>query len=117
MTDDGVFTSHRDDAMNRRTLPNFTPRTWIGWFVSVVVGLTLIAFAAVFVTAALIAGLVIAAVLLVRVWWLMRKAERARRNTYLSAEYEVESEEVSPTPDRTLGRRKSRAQSNDAPSD
>ena len=117
MTDDAVFISHQDDAMNQRTLPNFTPRTWIGWFVTVVVGLMLIALAAVFVTAALIAGLVIGAVLLARVWWLMRKAERARRNAYLSAEYEVEREEVSPTPDRALDGHRSRSQSDDAKSD
>lgn len=81
--------------MNRQTRAvYFAPRTWVGWFVTVVVGLVLLAVAAVFLTAALIAGFVIATVLLARVWWLMRKAERARAKQYLSAEYEVEREEL-----------------------
>lgn len=71
----------------------FAPRTWLGWVVTVVVGLILLAVAAVFVTAALIAGLVIAAGLIARAWWLIRKAERAREKEYLSAEYHVEREE------------------------
>lgn len=90
--------------MTRVRTFQFAPRTWIGWFLTIVVGLTLLAVAAVFVTAALIAGFVIATVVLARVWWLMRKAQRRRDSQYLSAEYEVEREEVVPIPDRAADR-------------
>lgn len=84
----------------------FAPRTWVGWFLAAVVGLVLFAAAAVFVTAALIAGFVIAAVLLGRVWWLTRKVKRSRAEEYLSAEYRVQREtgrlaEPPTNPDRT----------------
>ena len=68
------------------------PRSWLGWVGTIVVGLILLAVAAVFVTAALIAGFVIAAVVLVRAWWLTRKFRRRRSCEYLSAEYTVEVE-------------------------
>lgn len=81
--------------MNRgKATYTLTPRTWLGWVVTVVVGLVLLVAAALFVTAALIAGFLVAAFLVARALWLIRKAEKARAKSFLEAEYEVEREET-----------------------
>ena len=73
---------------------SLTPRTWIGWIGTALVGLALLVTAALFVTVAMIAGLVIAAFLVARALWLLRKAEKARAGKFLQAEYRVEHEET-----------------------
>lgn len=83
---------------------SLTPRTWLGWVVTVVVGFALLVAAALFVTAALIAGFLIATVLVARALWLVRKAEKARAKHFLEAEYEVERDETAPLEGRLSDR-------------
>ena len=71
----------------------FAPRSWLGWFVTVAVGLALLITAALFLTVALIVGAVVAAFLVARAYWLIRKAERKRSEEFLRAEYRVEYED------------------------
>lgn len=83
--------------MNYRTSTfRVAPRTWLGTFWVVTAGIALLLLAAVFLTFALIAGAVIAAGVLARAWWLLRKAERGSANQYLTAEYSVEQETAPP---------------------
>lgn len=76
------------------------PRTWLGRIATAIVGLALLIAAALFATVALIAGFVIAAFLVARALWLIRKAEKARAGKYLQAEYRVEYEEKRAVPNR-----------------
>lgn len=92
--------------MNDRTqTSSLTPRTWLGWVASAIVGLALLITAAIFATVALISGFVIAAFLVARALWLIRKAEKARAGKYLQAEYRVEREESHPIEHGTTERK------------
>ncbi len=75
------------DTVRRRALPSaaaIVERLVIG-----VLALALIVFAFFFLAAALVAGAVLAALFLIRVWWLRRKIRRAEETSYLTTEYEV----------------------------
>lgn len=80
--------------MNPRTrVFTFPPRTWLGRFFALVIGFALLLVAAFFATIALIAGTIIAGVVIARAWWLMRKAEKRRAGEFLQAEYSVQPDD------------------------
>lgn len=89
---------------SRTRLYAFLPRTWLGRFFALVVGFALLLIAALFATVALVAGAIIAGVVLARAWWLMRKAEKRRADAFLRAEYSVEPDE-SPRLEERIRRR------------
>jgi uncharacterized protein (DUF58 family) len=72
---------------------SFLPRTWFGRFFALLVGFALLLTAALFATIALVAGAIVALVVLARAWWLLRKAEKRRASRFLRAEYTVEPDE------------------------
>lgn len=78
----------------RTNVFSLAPRTWLGRIVVAIVALVLLVVAAVFATVALVVGMFVAAFLVARVLWLLRKAEKERAKAFLRAEYTVEQEET-----------------------
>ena len=54
-----------------------------------VLGLVVLVAAFFFIGIALIAGAILAGVILLRFWWLKRKLEREQRESYVEGEYKV----------------------------
>lgn len=54
-----------------------------------VLGLVVLIAAFFFIGIALIAGAILAGVILLRFWWLKRKLEREQRDSYVEGEYKV----------------------------
>lgn len=82
----------------------FLPRTWLGRFLALLAGFALLLTAALFATIALVVGAILAAVVIARGWWLLRRAEKRRAAEFLQAEYSVEPDET-----RRLQERRARA--------
>jgi predicted lipid-binding transport protein (Tim44 family) len=57
-----------------------------------------------FLVAALIAGAVLASVILLRLWWLKRKLDRAARDEFITTEYRVVERDQLDAPPRNDGR-------------
>lgn len=75
------------DTAPRRALPTaaaIAERIAVG-----AVALALVVLGFFFLAAALVAGAVLAAGFLIRLWWLRRKFKRAEEDQYLTTEYEV----------------------------
>lgn len=66
-----------------------TPTTWLGKLAYAVVAAALFVLAFFFLTVALVAGAIVALVLLGRFWWLSRKLRRAREESALEGEFTV----------------------------
>lgn len=81
--------------MNPHTqrVSSFLPRTWFGRFFALLIGFALLLTAALFATIALVAGAIVATVVIARAWWLLRKAEKRRAREFLQAEYRVEPDD------------------------
>ena len=77
-------------ASNRRTY-RFTarPTTWYGKLAFGAIALALRVLAFFFLTVALVAGAIVALVLLGRFWWLARKLRRAREESAIEGEYTI----------------------------
>jgi len=69
-----------------------------------ILALALLVLGIFFIVAALVAGSILAAVALLRLWWLRRRVRKAQEERYLSTEYTVVEREELPLPRRPPGR-------------
>jgi hypothetical protein len=70
----------------------FTSRPQAGLLERIVffaLGLVVLVAAFFFIGIALIAGAILAGIVLIRLWWLKRKLQRAEQDTYVEGEYTV----------------------------
>jgi len=69
-----------------------------------ILALALLVLGIFFIAAALVAGSILAAVALLRLWWIKRRVSKAQEERYLSTEYTVVEREELPPPSLPPGR-------------
>ena len=86
--------------MNHQTQipPRFLPSTWVGRVIAAVVAASLAVVGLFFITFALIVAGVFAAVVAIRIWWVIRKLRAQRDNDVIEGSYSVASEQALPVP-------------------
>lgn len=88
---------------NRILLTGPGPGAWLARVAGVIIGAALLVIAFFFLTAALIAGVLVAGVIGARIWWTLRRMRREAAAEIVEGEYSVVARERLPhtnTPDQ-----------------
>ena len=83
--------------MNHQTrIPaNLLPTTWMGRLIAAIVVASLAVAGLFFLAFALVAAAVLASIVAVRIWWLLRKLRTQRDKDVIEGSYSIESEKNS----------------------
>jgi len=84
------------DAVPKQALPAVT--AIVGRILFAVAALALVVLGFFFLAAALVAGAVLAGIMLIRFWWLQRRIRKADEARYLTTEYTVVERERQKNP-------------------